>query len=153
MQMWGSVKGLKIDPSESADLGRCPCGCGGMGRSVWGYVSRNNLARAVYYARFIEKHLERGVQILLSIGSWGDTSSAKMRSMVALECRMAAERPTFMVVDAAKMPWGDEELLGKGLTREQVLNDPAKDEVFAIVDQVTFEDWRIKNFLRSALQP
>jgi hypothetical protein len=150
--MWGSAKGLQIDPGESADLGACPC-CGNMGRSVWGYVSKEKLARAVYYARWIDKHLDRGVQILLSIGSWGETSNVSMRRMVAVECRMGEGRPTFMIVDAARMPWADEELLGKGLTREQVINDPVKDEIFSIVDQVTFEDWRIKEFLRSESTP
>ena len=146
--MWGSVKGLEIDPSESADLGPCPC-CGNMGRSVWGYVSRDKNARAVYYARWIDKHLDRGVQIIVSIGFWGESSKSDMRRQVAVECRMGEGRPNFMIVDAASMPWGDKELLGKGLNRQDVMESQLKDEIFTIVDQVTFEDWRIKEFLRN----
>jgi hypothetical protein len=146
--MWGSVKGLVIEPGENADLGLCPCGCGNMGRSVWGYVSSNNAARALYYARYIDKHQERGVQFLVSIGNWGDSGTAASRRTIAVECRMGDNgRPTFMVVDAATMPWSDEETMGKGLTRDQVMADPVKDEVFPMVDQVSFEDRRIKSFL------
>ncbi len=147
--MWGSVKGLGIEPGESADLGQCPC-CGNMGRSVWGYVSANNNARALYYARWIDKHPDRDIQMLVSIGNWGDSGNASMRRMIAVDCRMGDGRPTFMIVDAAKMPWGDEKLMGKGLTRDEVINDPVKDEVFQMVDQVTFEDRRIKTFLAGA---
>jgi hypothetical protein len=145
--MWGSVKGLVIDPGESADLGACPC-CGNMGRSAWGYVSKNGAARALYYARWIDKHHDRGVQFLVSVGSWGETSNVSMRRMVAIDCRMGDGRPTFMVLDATKVPDADEALMGKGLSREQVLADPLKDEVLPMVDQVTYEDRRIKTFLR-----
>lgn len=146
--MWGALRDYGIELGEDADLAPCP-DCGKASKSVWGYVSKNNQAHSVYYASWNENHPDRGVQFFLSIGKWGQGSGAAMRKKIALDCRMGPERPAFMVLDASKMPFADEEL-GKGLTREQVLDDPMKDEVFLIIDQVSFDDKRIKTFLSSA---
>jgi hypothetical protein len=139
---------VRIEPGESKETGKCP-DCGSKTWYVNGYVYVENSARAVYYARWTDKHIERGIQILLSIGQWGDGTTGNMRRRVGIECRMGSDHPSFMVVDASKMPWDDEKFLGKPLTREQVLKDPAKEEVFQILDHLAFDDLRIKAFLLS----
>ena len=146
--MWGPIAGLSLDPGEGADLGPCP-DCGSSARSVWGYVAKNGKAHAAYYACWTENHLERGVQILVSIGRFGEGTVSTMRNMIAAECRMNGERPSFMIVDADKVVLEDQELFGKGLSRDEVLKSPLKDQAFAVLDHLCFCDERVKAFLSS----
>lgn len=145
--MWGPINGLKLDLGEGADLGPCP-DCGKAAHSVWGYVSKNGNAHAAYYACWTEGHLaDRGLQILVSIGRWGEGTNGGARRMVGLECRMQNARPSFMIVDASKVDIVEEDMFGRGLTREEVMQDPIKNDAFAVADHVTFSDQRIKDFL------
>jgi hypothetical protein len=139
---------ISIEPGESKETGICP-DCGSKTWYATGYVYNDNNASAIYMARWTDKHLERGIQILLSIGQWGNGTSGKMRRRVGVDCRMGSDRPSFMIVDASKMPWDDEKLLGKALTRAEVLKDPLKDEAFHILDHLVSDDPRIKSFLLS----
>lgn len=139
---------LRIEPSESRELGPCP-DCGSTTRSIWGYVYKNNDAHAMYYARWTDNHLERGIQILLSIGRWGDGTTGKMRRRVGVDCRMGSDRPSFMIIDASKMPWDNEKLLGKPLTKDEVLKDRIKDDAFDILDRLVIDDHRLRDSLLS----
>ncbi|MDQ5935268.1 MAG: hypothetical protein QG574_2574 [Cyanobacteriota bacterium erpe_2018_sw_21hr_WHONDRS-SW48-000092_B_bin.40] len=123
--------------------------CGSQTRTVNGYVYTENCARAIYYARWTDSHLERGIQILLSIGQWGEGTTGEVRRRIGVACRMYSNGPAFMIVDASELPWDDEEFLGRALTRQGVLNGPAKEEVFSILDRLVFDDHRIKAFLYS----
>jgi len=146
--MWGPIKGLSLEPGDEADLGKCP-DCNARARSVWGYVSREGKAHAAYYACWTESHLERGVQVLVSIGRFGEGTSSSMRNMVGAECRMMNERPSFMIVDADKIELDDQDLFGKGLSREDVMKSTLKDQAFAVLDHLSFCDPRLKTFLCS----
>lgn len=146
--MWSTAPDLRIEEGESADLGPCS-DCANHALAVWGYVSKNNNAHAAYYACFTKGHLDRGVQILLGVGKWGEGTSSSMRKMIGVQCRMGSDRPAFMVVDASKVELDDDHILGEGLTREQTLSDPLKDEFFRLLDHITANDSRIKNFLQA----
>jgi hypothetical protein len=100
-----------------------------------------------YYANWSEGHPDRGVQILLGLGNFVDGSSSSERSMIAVDCRMGNDRPQYMVLDASKIQLDEEASLGKGLTREEFLNHPLKNEVFKVLDQITADDKRIKTAL------
>lgn len=137
---------IRIEPGGSSTTGTCP-DCGSQSRYVSGFVYRNNNAHAVYYAGWTDNHPERGIRLLLSIGRWGDGTTGKMRRRVGVDCRMGPDRPSFMIVDAADMPWNDEKLLGAAMTRAQVLSDPIRSDAFQILDHLVAEDRRIKSFL------
>lgn len=95
-----------------------------------------------------EAHLERGARILVSVGGWGGSTSP--RRSVGIECRMGVDRPGFMVVDAATLPWGNEEYLGTKLTREEALADPTTKEIFAFLDVLITADPRFNAFLMAS---
>lgn len=145
--MWGFPSAeIRIEEGESAELATC-FDCGKRNLAVWGFVSRKGMACGAYYANWSEGHHERGVQILLGIGSFIDGSTSSQRKMIAIDCRMGEGRPNYMVLDASKIKLDDEASLGKGLTREEMMNDPLKNEYFKIMDQITSDDGRIKSFL------
>jgi hypothetical protein len=141
---------LTIEPDGEKIHGACP-DCGEATRTVWGYVSADDAARAVYYIRWTDFHLERGAQVGVSIGVWGDDSRPIERGMFGIECRIAADGPGFMLVDAESLPW-DDRFLGLRLTRPQALADSRKAEVFEILDRILEEDPRFRTFLAGRMR-
>ncbi len=141
---------LTIEPDGEKLHGACP-DCGEATRSVWGYVSTQEAARAVYYIRWTDYHLERGAQVAVSIGVWGDDSRPIERAMFGIECRTGADGPGFMLVNAESMPWEDA-FLGMRLTRQQALADPRRAEVFEILDRIVAEDPRFRTFLAGRMR-
>ncbi|CAN5814551.1 hypothetical protein BH11MYX3_BH11MYX3_10320 [soil metagenome] len=140
---------LTIEPDGQATHGACP-DCGSMTRSVWGYVSNERGARAAYVVRWTDGHLERGAQLMVSIGTWGSESIPDDRMAFGLECRIIENGPAFMLVDAEELPWGDKAFLGQKLTRAAALASPLKDDVFAITDRLIEDDPRFRAFLSIA---
>jgi len=126
-----------IETGGAAGSGECP-DCGAATRTVWGFVHENAVARATYYVRWTDSHLDRGAQLLVSHGRWGDGTTPADRRSFGIECRGAAG---FMLVDASEMPW-HQAVLGAMLTRAEALGDRAKADVFAIVDAIVEQDPR-----------
>lgn len=141
---------LTIEPDGAAVHGPCP-DCGQATRSVWGYVSNPAGARAVYFIRWTDGHLERGAQLTISIGPWGDGALASNRSAFGLECRVDETGPSFMLVDAEDLPWGTQDFLGAKLTRPAALSHPLKQEIFEILDELIVRDPRFHAFLNGAV--
>ena len=142
---------LTIEPDGEKFHGECP-DCGEATRSVWGYVSTETEARAVYYIRWTDFHVERGAQIAVSIGTWGEASRPVERAVFGVECRIDRETgPAFMLVDAESMPWEDP-FLGMKLTRNQALADARKSEVFEILDRIVVDDPRFRAFLAGRMR-
>jgi hypothetical protein len=139
---------IRIEPDGETTLDACD-DCGHPTRSVWGYVSSARAARAAYFIRWTDGHLERGALLVISIGAWGQDAHAPDRVCVALQCRMGVDRPQFMVVDAAPVPWARGEFLGVKLSRESALAHAAIQEVFAISDRIVADDQRFRSFLLS----
>ena len=137
---------FKIEPDGSAEHGPC-ADCGGTTRSVWGYAYEGDVCVAAYFARWTEGHLERGAQMLLSLGRWGDGADPSMRHSIAFECRMSRDRPAFMVIDSSTVPWGKDGVLGRCLSRVDALSDTFRDRAFQILDRVVFADARVHGFL------
>ena len=148
--MWGFPSTeIRIEEGESSDLAPCT-DCGKRNIAAWGFVSKKSSPCGAYYANWSEGHPDRGVQILLGLGSFADGSTSGQRKMIAIDCRMGTDRPQYMVMDASKIKL-DDDTLGKGLSRDEMLNDPLKNEFFKILDQITAEDKRIKSILMASI--
>jgi hypothetical protein len=136
---------VSIEPDGEAVHGSCP-DCGKDTRSVWGYISNDAGARAVYFIRWTDGHVERGAQLIVSIGGWGEGTNPSDRVVFGLEGRVDPSL-AFMVVDAAELPWSDQEHLGAKLTRADALAHPFAAEVFGILDALVARDPRFRAFL------
>ncbi len=141
---------LTIDPDGESLHGACP-DCGELTRTVWGYVATEQTARAVYYIRWTDFHVERGAQLAVSIGTWGDSARPTDRATFGVECRIGATGPSFMLVDAESIPWQDA-FLGTKLTRHLALGHPCKAELFEILDRVVEDDPRFRTFLAGKMR-
>ena len=142
---------LALSPGGETVHGKCP-DCEHVTRTVWGFVSQQDNARAVYYARWTDGHLERGAQLIICIGMWGEGRSGADRKTFGLECQIVDGEPAFMFVDAGELPW-NEPFLGELLPRETALASQDKTEVLNIVDMMIESDPRVVRFLRNIEAP
>lgn len=138
---------IRIKPDGSARSEMCSH-CAGATITVWGYVYKDEAALAAYFARWTENHLERGMQMMVSIGGWsGDKQTPRVG--FGIECHMDDGIPGFTLVDAATLPWHGQEpqVLGTPLNRNDALTHDRKEQVFAILDHLIEDDSRIHTFL------
>jgi uncharacterized C2H2 Zn-finger protein len=139
---------LVVEPDGETTFRHCE-DCDAVTRKIWGYISNDNGARAIYFTRWTDGHVERGAQIILSIGRWGEETTPSERRRVAVECRIGTDRPAFMVVDAGDFTWCQDDVLGETMTRAAVLADPIAQEAFSMLDALAECDERFRAFLLS----
>jgi hypothetical protein len=125
---------------------KCDC-CGGKKNRVWGFVSDNGDARAVYYALLnIEEESPR-VGLTLSVGPWGEGTEPSRRVWVQLNVwpdengiRMGIREPR----ESNFYPW---EMGGVPLTRDQAKLNAAVDEIWSVADFVVDADRAVSSYL------
>jgi hypothetical protein len=138
---------LEVEPTGANDTGPCEC-CGNNSRCVWGFVHTPEASLASYFVHWtLSRVADHGANFDLIIGRWGDGTSARDRVLVALAYRLLESGPGFMVIDAADRPAASSELVGRVLTRAEVLGQPVAKQAFAIVDAVLAQDARVAELL------
>ncbi len=134
---------FELEFGESHETGPCAC-CGGLSRTVAGYLSDRSGAVAAYFVQWtVNRIAEHGAHFDFIVGGWGQDASAVDRIAVSLEFRRTEQGPAFMVIDAASRPVSQSELVGQALTRDEVVGTPIAKQVFALTDAVWLGDERI----------
>jgi len=140
---------LRVEPGTSADVA-CDC-CGSQSRTVSGFVYRGDDAAAAYFVQWtvggVDSH---GAHFDLILGKWGDGATAADRCAVALEFRRTDKGPAFMVIDASDRRVSQSVLVGRALTRAEVIGTPTAAVAFGIVDAVWIQDDRIREIVGGA---
>jgi hypothetical protein len=139
---------LEIEMTEP-HVSHCDC-CGGTTTTLVRFVHKDGDAHAVYYAAFTEKHPDRGVTSLVSIGPWGEGSDPADRSAFALHLWQNEDNFNVSVVEGSTSLWADKPILGTMLTREEALQHPLLSEVFHITDHMFTDDELLISFFRNA---
>src|SRR5262245_55514099 len=94
------VSEITIEPTGSKDTGVCDC-CGRSSRRVWGLAYSDALCLAAYFVHWTLGHVpDRGANIDLIIGEWGEAATRDRRSALALAYRLMDTGPSIMVIDA-----------------------------------------------------
>lgn len=141
---------IRIEPDGSKDLGPCDC-CGDMTRRIWGYVYRDGSAEASYFVEWTTQKLSKhGAHFDLILGLWGDGTSSRDRFAVSVAFRRGAKGPEFMVIDAPGRAIAKSPLVGKALTRAEVVGTPVARRAFEIIDQIGIQDPRLAEWSTSA---
>jgi hypothetical protein len=125
---------------------RCEC-CGGTTTTLTRFVYKDGNAHGIYYARFSDNHPNAGVSLLVSIGDYGEGTSAKDRVAFAMELRPG---DGVRVADADQSPWRDAKVVGRVLDRSEGLAHPLVQEAFDIVDHAVLEDEALRTYLERA---
>ena len=70
----------------------CEC-CGAPVKRVWGFVSKDGAAHAVYYALLAEHPPERWVGLTISVGNWWEEGARNKRQWVHIYAKNEARDP------------------------------------------------------------
>ena len=138
---------LKVEPTGAKESGPCAC-CGDRSRRVWGFVHAGAATLAAYFVSWVPGKPEHDASFDLVVGPWGDGTSPQDRRAVSLTYRASAR--SFMVVDAASRPVNDPAVAAIALSREDVVDRPIAQQIFAITDAIFDKEERIEEIRRWA---
>lgn len=124
----------------------CDC-CGEPVQRVWGYVSKNNEAYAVYFGLLVKHDDDRWVGLTVSVGKWWDDSSVDERQWCHMQAWNDGENFALSVREPNESNFYPWERGGKAMPKDVVLASDIKDEFFAVADFVNIEDPAINTFL------
>ena len=128
---------------------RLTCACCGLEKNrVWGFVSKDSDAHAVYYALLNVKEEVPRVGLTLSVGPWWDGAEPLHRAWVHLNT-WSDENGTRMNIRDPKesnfYPW---EKARVPLNREQAKLSAVIEEIWAVADFVVAQDGAISSYLK-----
>jgi hypothetical protein len=138
--------GLELGPKVREVV--CEC-CGQIKNRVWGFVSRDGVAHAVYYALLNIDEPEPRLGLTLSVGDWSDEKAVEGRRWIELEVRRVAGDVKMKVVEPTESslyPW---EVGGAPLGREEAILSEWIEEFWAVADFVVTEDPAVVSYLIS----
>ena len=119
--------------------------------TVWGFVSKDKAAHAVYYAGLMTGHDQPSVRLTLSIGRWGvdnvDEQSVEGRKWIFIEARPTTDSYEMMVREPEESFYFDKPILGNPMSRKDALASSLLEEFFAVADFVAFNDPAVKSYL------
>lgn len=135
----------EIEMSEPS-ASRCDC-CGGLTVRLTRFVYRDGDAFAVYYAAYSNNHPDAEIAMLVSLGRWDEGSEPSQRS--AFYCRVRPTKASYEVSlgDAEHSAWGDANIIGAKLSREDALRHPLKATAFEVLDEAFEQDRSLLGFL------
>lgn len=129
---------LAIEPTKESSFACAE----GLLRTVWGHVSKEDAAHAVYYVRWNDTDLGDAT-FLVAVGDWSEGATERDRDCVAAMARAIDGHLSFMLVDAADTSFADQISLGSMAAADSVRGTPLAAEVFHILDHVLVEDPRV----------
>jgi hypothetical protein len=135
-----------IEFNDKVKSFRCPH-CGEDSMTVWGWVSKDNAAHAAYFANLMTGHQETSARLTISIGGWGEEDNLAKRNWVFFEARPMGGNYEMMVREPEESLYSGRRILGKPLTRSEVLASPLVQEFFAVADHVAHNDPAVKSYL------
>lgn len=137
---------IRIEFEPATTSAPCPC-CGGKTTALTRFVSKDDDAYAIYYARFSDNHPERVVAATISLGDWGEEAEPGDRVAFAVRIWVVGGSYQVGLVDAADSPWKDVEIIGRTLDRAEALAHPWVKEAFHITDHMVADDPEIHAYL------
>lgn len=135
---------FQFEETRVTDYGPCEC-CGDTTRLATGMVRLNHEPYALYQVHWTSNQvLKHGAEFYLILGEFGEGTTAADKFAVALHFFVNSETYGFMVVDADKTPISSHPLVGRALSRADVIGTPLAQEIFDLVDAIWLEDENIE---------
>lgn len=97
----------------------CPC-CKLDSYTVHGFLYEKNGTTFVYFAGYTHGHPNRRVNLVLSIGGWGEGTTSADRKAIAVQAFLDDHGLTFTFPRAETSPWYGEDFLGAMSSPEQL---------------------------------
>ena len=141
---------IRVEPDKSSDFGPCEC-CGSMSRTVWGYLYREGVSRAVYYVQWtLGQAAKHGANVDLLMGEWGEKSTPEDRVAVSLVYAIGPEGPTFKSIDPDDRPHATSGLAAHAIPGRHVLGNPVAADAYAFLHAIFGQDPRVRELVEAA---
>jgi hypothetical protein len=141
------ISGITIEATGSKETEVCDC-CGRSSRCVWGLANTNDRCLAAYFVHWTLRHVaDRGANIDLIVGEWGDAATPERRTALALAYRLLDAGPSMMLIDASTRPVSRSSLAARALSREEAIGTSLAQHAFAIADAILAQDERVSELL------
>jgi len=134
-----------IDLNERVKYFACPH-CGERSVTVWGSVSKDSAAYAIYYANLMTGHEEASARLTISFGGWG-TDNGQPRRWIFIEARPTVDSYEMMIREPEESLYFGEKLIGRGVSRDEALASEHKDEFFEVADCIAQSDPAVRSYL------
>lgn len=124
----------------------CDC-CGEKKNRVWGFVSKNGDAHALYYALLNIDEDKPRVGLTLSVGPWWDGTHPSQRSWVHLDVWTETDGTHMGIRDPKEsnfFPW---EKGGTPLDRDQAKASDVIQEIWSVADYIVESDPAVSAYL------
>jgi hypothetical protein len=123
--------------------------CGGTSSTGHGFIYKDSVPHAVYFASWSSDHYEHGVLLAIAIGQWGEESTNRERVCFGLEAHEGEKDVLLRFMSPQDSPWPDTDLLGPMLSREAALAHHLKSDVLAIAETIVSSHPGVRRFLRA----
>ena len=144
---------FQFEETRVTDYGPCEC-CGDISRLASGMVRLNDEPYALYQVHWTNNRvIKHGAEFYIILGEFGEGTTAADKFAVALHFFIESDRFGFMVVDADKTTISSHPLVGRALSRADVIDKPLAEEVFELVDAIWLEDGNIAEVRDSIVPP
>jgi len=140
------MAGYGIEFNDKIESFKCSH-CGEESKTVWGWVSKDSAAHAVYFANLMTGHQEMSARLTISIGGWGEEDNLAKRKWVYIEARPVPPSYEMMVREPEESLYKEKSILGLPLTRSDALTSPLIKEFFAVADYIAFNDPAVRSYL------
>jgi hypothetical protein len=134
---------IAIELGDGSTFATCEC-CGAKAPSVVGFVYDDGDAYAVYYAGWTEGHQRGRVSMIIGLGDWSDEATPEDRRSFGLRCWVEGDALQFEVQGPSASRYGDNDYLGRMLSRSAALTDPELAEVFHVAEHIAEDDPRVR---------
>jgi hypothetical protein len=134
-----------IELNERVKYFACPH-CDERSVTVWGSVSRDSAAYAIYYANLMTGHEEASARVTISFGGWG-TNNNDPRWWILIEARPTVDSYEMMVREPEESLYFGEKLLGRAVSRNEALASSHREDFFAVADCIALNDPAVKSYL------
>ena len=137
----------KLEVSGPHSEGDCPC-CGQTAVQNTGHIYRDEEPFAVYQAIYCNRHPDREIDTLFSVGDWQTSSGQQERVAFHGRVRAAGESYQVMLDDAADSAWAEDAAGIVKLSRVQALGHPSKAKFFESLDEVMLRVPSLNGYLQ-----
>lgn len=135
---------FEIEPTNESQS-FCDC-CGKQTRTIMGYVhEKNGDTVASYIMQWtvgmpFDSH---PANFDIIYGRWGEGAESKDRCAISLLYFEEGGRPGVMAIDANDRPVGNSSLVGKAMSRDEIIGTDIAKQAFAVFDTVLLGDKRL----------
>jgi hypothetical protein len=141
---------LKLELGETLpDI--CCDGCGGIHKTAYGFIYRDDDAYGVYFATLHTGHAEPTVGLTLSLGKWWDDEAVDERQWVFLNIFPKDDQYHMSLVDPTRSQHATYQALGKSLDRDAALDSELRDDFFSVADYIVVEDPAVASYLATGV--